>query len=97
MRSLFIQLSLFVASIAALNLIQGGSPVIFSIAAGVLAGCTMCFFLLLGDFSVHKYLEEKRNDLTSVTFSQDFPDLDWLEEELTATDSTISTQEAWAA
>jgi len=97
MRSLFIQLSLLVASIAAVNLIQGGSPAFFSIAAGILAGCTVCFFLLLGDFSVHKYLEEKRSDLTSVTFSQDIPDLDWLEEELTATDLTTSAQEALAA
>lgn len=97
MRSLFIQLSLLVASIATVNLIQGGSPVFFSLAAGILAGCTVCFFLLLGDYSVHKYLEEKRSDLTSASFSQDIPELDWLEEELAATDSTTSAREALAA
>lgn len=97
MRSLFIQLSLLVASIAAVNLIQGGNPVFFSIAAGILAGCTVCFSLLLGDLAVHQYLEEKRSDLTSVTFTKDIPELDWLEEELTATDSTTSAQEALAA
>lgn len=97
MRSLFIQLSLLVASIAGVNLIQGGNPLFLSIAAGVLAGCTVCFFLLLGDYSVHKYLEEKRSDLTSVTFHQDIPELDWLEEELTASDSTTTAQEALAA
>ena len=97
MRSIFIQLSLLVASIVAVNLIQGSNPVLFSLAAGVLTGCTVCFFLLLGDFTVHKYLEEKRSNLTSVRFTQDIPELDWLEEELTGTDSTTSAQEALAA
>lgn len=97
MRSLFIQLSLLVASIATVNLIQAGNPLFFSVAAGILAGCTLCFFLLLGDFSVHRYLEEKQDALTSVTFSQDAPELDWLEDDLVANDSTTSAREALAA
>lgn len=97
MRSLFIQLSLLVASIATVNLIQAGSPLFFSIASGVLAGCTLCFLLLLGDFSVHRFLEERRNALTSVEFMEDAPELDWLEDESVGEDSTTSVREALAA
>jgi hypothetical protein len=97
MRSLFIQLSLLVASIATVNLIQSGNPLFFSVAAGVLAGCTLCFLLLLGDFSVHRYLEERRDALTSVEFAQDAPELDWLEDDLVDKDSTTSAREALAA
>ncbi len=97
MRSLFIQLSLLVAAIASVNLIQSGSPVFFAIAVGILAGCTLCFFLLLGDYSVHRYLETKRDALTSVTFTADAPELDWLEEDMLEQESTTSAREALAA
>lgn len=97
MRSLFIQLSLLVASIAAVNLIQAGNPLFFSMAAGVLAGCTLCFFLLLGDFTVHRYLEERRDALTSVEFMSDAPELDWMEDEVADEVSTTSAREALAA
>ena len=97
MRSLFIQLSLLVGSIATVNLIQSGNPLFFSVAAGILAGCTLCFFLLLGDFSVHRYLEERRDALTSVAFTKDAPEMDWLEDEMSDEDSTTSAREALAA
>ena len=98
MRSLFIQLSLLVASIATVNLIQAGQPVFFSVAAGVLAGCTLCFFLLLGDFSVHRYLEEKKGALTSVEFAQETADADLMDEEDDMMSETMtSAREALAA
>ena len=96
MRSLFIQLSLLVAALASVNLIQAGNPVFFSVAAGILAGCTLCFFLLLGDFSVHRYLEEKKGALTSVEFRDEVSELDWIEEGFEV-ETMTSAREALAA
>jgi hypothetical protein len=97
MHSLFIQLSLLVASLASVNLIQAGQPAFFSVAAGILAGCTLCFFLLLGDFTVHKYLEEKKERLTSVRFERDALALDLMNEESLEEETTTSVREALAA
>lgn len=97
MHSLFIQLSLLVASLASVNLIQAGQPVFFSVAAGILAGCTLCFFLLLGDYSVHKYLEEKKGRLTSVHFDHEIHVADVMDEKVLEEESTTSVREALAA
>lgn len=97
MHSLFIQLSLLVASLASVNLIQVGQPVFFSVAAGILAGCTLCFLLLLGDYTVHKYLEEKKGRLTSVRFEREAHDLDLMAEEGSEAETATSVREALAA
>lgn len=68
MRALFTQLSFLVGLLTAINLSasQPGLPV--AILLGVSAGCTIYIVLLLGDFVIHKWLEENASELTSVRF-----------------------------
>jgi len=97
MRSLFIQLSLLAGAITSVNLIEAGDPFFFAVLAGVLLGCSVCFLLLLGDFTVHRVLEDKVGSLTSVTFIEETPELDWLEESIVHDESDATAREAIAA
>jgi len=58
MRSLIIQFSLLVAALTATNLIQVGSDVLPSLLWAASAGCTTWAVLLLGDYAVHRLMDE---------------------------------------
>jgi len=58
MRSLIIQFSLLVAALTATNLLQAGSGLAPSLLWAGSAGCTTWAMLLLGDFAVHRLMDD---------------------------------------
>ena len=68
MRALFTQLSFFIGLLTAINLNAAQSSLLVAIILGLSVGCTIYIVLLLGDYAVHKWLEEKAPELTSVKF-----------------------------
>lgn len=96
MRALFTQLSLLVGLMTIFNTHSGGAPVAIAILWGLSAGCMIYLVLLLGDFTVHRLLEERSHELNSVRFVNGKPSvsLDDIEDELSLADSEDRDREA---
>ncbi len=58
MRSLIIQFSLLVAALTASHLLQVGIGLLPSLLWACSAGCTTWALLLLGDFAVHRLMDD---------------------------------------
>lgn len=58
MRSLIIQFSLLVTALTATNLLQVDSGLLPSLLWAGSAGCTTWALLMLGDFAVHRYMDD---------------------------------------
>ena len=71
MRALFTQLSFFIGLLTAINLNAAQPSLPVAIILGLSAGCTIYIVLLLGDYTVHRWLEEKAPELTSVQFIEE--------------------------
>ena len=68
MRALFTQLSLLVGLLAGLNFQADGASLIEATLLGLMAGCTAFIVLIVGDAVVHRLLEERPDDISSVIF-----------------------------
>jgi hypothetical protein len=71
MRVLFTQLSLLVGLTSAANAYGSDPGLTTAILYGISAGCGAYLLLLLGDYTIHKFLEERSPDLTSVSFIEE--------------------------
>ena len=96
MRSLFFQLSLLVGTITTMNLNEGDYSLTMAVLIGLLVGSSICFMLMLGDFTINRVLEDRAGSLTSVRFFEEAGDSDWLEESM-AENIESDDQEALAA
>ena len=93
---MFTQLSLLVGLMTIFNTHSSGAPVAIAIFWGLSAGCMIYLVLLLGDFTVHRLLEERNHELSSVRFVNGKPSvsLDDIEDDLSLTDSKDQDREA---
>lgn len=80
MRTIITQVSILVAILTALNLNGGDFSFLTSSMWGIASGLLVCLVLLLGDFSIHRLLDNKSGLLTSARFRGDIEVTDWMEE-----------------
>lgn len=96
MRALFTQLSLLVGLMTIFSTHSSGAPVAIAILWGLSAGCLIYLVLLLGDFTVHRLLEERAHELSSVRFVNGEPtvSLEDIEDDSPHSDSRDQDREA---
>ena len=68
MRALFTQLSLLIGLVTAIELYGRQPNLPIAVLLGISAACTMYIVLLLGDFSIHRYFEDKSRTHASLTY-----------------------------
>lgn len=68
MRALFTQLSLLIGLVTAFELYARQPNLPISALLGVSTACTIYIVLLLGDYAVHRYFEDKTSTQASLTF-----------------------------
>lgn len=66
MRALFTQFSLLIGVIAFLEFQTRLPSDLVAISLGVATSCTVYIVLLLGDYTIHKYLDEKASEPASI-------------------------------
>ncbi len=68
MRALFTQLSVLIGLLTAIELYGRQPNLPVAVLLGISAACTMYIVLLLGDFSIHRYFEDKSRTVASLTY-----------------------------
>ncbi len=71
MRAVFTQMSILIALSTGSTAYAADPSLMMAILYGMTAGCTAYFILFVGDFSIHRILEGRSPELTSVTFIED--------------------------
>ncbi len=66
MRALFTQFSLMIGFLTFFELQTSPSGVMVSVVAGLATACSVYIVLLLGDFTIHKFLDEKATAIGSI-------------------------------
>ena len=68
MRALFTQLSVLIGLVTSIELYGRQPNLPVAILLGISAACTIYIVLLLGDFSIHRYFEDKSSTHASLTY-----------------------------
>jgi len=93
MRALFTQLSVLVGLVATFELYARQPNLPIAILLGISAACTIYIVLLLGDYTVHRYFEDKTGSQASLTYLDQIHDPAYREADRDPADAPVSYEE----